>query len=184
MGEPDRQSMVRASIAEGNHAGAATLRRVDRLRKAVAPAAIRVWAFSLGLALIAILVDLTILERRTFVSLAPIVMPWPVIAAGFCLAELKVVDVHFRREAHSFSLSEFPAVLGPVPPVAARLPPGRPDRLGGRAGLVPPAAAEARLQPHELRPRGDRGPGRLPPPRVARGHARARPIGWPPSPRR
>ena len=112
MGEPDRRSMVRASIAEGNHAGAATPRRVDRLRQAAAPAAIRVWAFSLGLALIAILVDLTILERRSVVSFPPIVMPWPVIAAGFCMAELKVVDVHFRREAHSFSLSEFPAVLG------------------------------------------------------------------------
>jgi diguanylate cyclase (GGDEF)-like protein len=112
MGEPDRRSMVRASIAEGNHAGAATLRRVARLRQAVAPAAIRVWAFSLGLALLAILVDLTILEHRTVLSLTPVVMPWPVIAAGFCAAELKVVDVHFRREAHSFSLSEFPAVLG------------------------------------------------------------------------
>jgi len=112
MGEPDRRSMVRASIAEGNHAGAAIPRRVDRLRQAVAPAAIRVWAFSLGLALVAILVDLTILEHRTVLSLTPVVMPWPVIAAGFCAAELKVVDVHFRREAHSFSLSEFPAVLG------------------------------------------------------------------------
>jgi len=112
MGEPDRRPMVRASIAEGNHAGAATQRRVDRLRQAVAPAAIRVWAFSLGLALVAILVDLLILERRTVLSVTPVVMPWPVIAAGFCAAELKVVDVHFRREAHSFSLSEFPAVLG------------------------------------------------------------------------
>jgi diguanylate cyclase (GGDEF)-like protein len=71
-----------------------------------------VWAFSLGLALVAILVDLLILERRTVLSVTPVVMPWPVIAAGFCAAELKVVDVHFRREAHSFSLSEFPAVLG------------------------------------------------------------------------
>jgi diguanylate cyclase (GGDEF)-like protein len=104
--------MVRASIAEGHEAGAATARRLDRLRRAVAPAAIRVWAFSLALALVAILVDITILERRPVVSLSPLVMPWPVIAAGFCLAELKVVDVHFRREQHSFSLSEFPAVLG------------------------------------------------------------------------
>src|SRR5689334_3358553 len=39
-------------------------------------------------------------------------LPWPILAAGFCIAEMKVVSVHFRREAHSFSLSEFPAVIG------------------------------------------------------------------------
>ena len=40
-------------------------------------------------------------------------LPWPLLAAGFATAELKVVQVHFRRETHSFSLSEFPAVIGP-----------------------------------------------------------------------
>ena len=39
-------------------------------------------------------------------------VPWSVMAAAFFAAELKVVDVHFRREKHSFSLSEFPAVIG------------------------------------------------------------------------
>jgi diguanylate cyclase (GGDEF)-like protein len=112
MGEPGRPPMVRASIAEGNPAGAATGRPLDRLRRAAGPAAIRVWLFSLGLAFVAILVDITVLERQSRVSLEPLALPWPVIAAGFCLAELKVVDVHFRREQHSFSLSEFPAVLG------------------------------------------------------------------------
>ena len=38
-------------------------------------------------------------------------LPWPLLAAGFALVELKVVDVHFRRESHSFSLSEFPVVV-------------------------------------------------------------------------
>jgi diguanylate cyclase (GGDEF)-like protein len=42
----------------------------------------------------------------------PVAVPWPVIAAGFMIAELKVVQVHFRRETHAFSLSEFPAILG------------------------------------------------------------------------
>jgi hypothetical protein len=28
------------------------------------------------------------------------------------IAELKVVQVHFRRETHAFSLSEFPSVIG------------------------------------------------------------------------
>ena len=42
----------------------------------------------------------------------PVVVPWYLMAAAFFAAELKVVDVHFRREKHSFSLSEFPAVIG------------------------------------------------------------------------
>ena len=46
------------------------------------------------------------------------------MAAAFFAAELKVVDVHFRREKHSFSLSEFPAVIGLLPAVAERLLPG------------------------------------------------------------
>jgi diguanylate cyclase (GGDEF)-like protein len=41
----------------------------------------------------------------------PIIV-WPILAAAFALAELKVVEVHFRRETHAFSLSEFPAVIG------------------------------------------------------------------------
>src|SRR4029077_8536297 len=37
---------------------------------------------------------------------------WPLIAFAVAVAELRVVVVHFRRETHSFSLSEFPAVIG------------------------------------------------------------------------
>lgn len=32
-------------------------------------------------------------------------------SAGFFLTELKVVEVHFRRETHSFSLSELPGAI-------------------------------------------------------------------------
>jgi diguanylate cyclase (GGDEF)-like protein len=39
-------------------------------------------------------------------------IPWPVLAFAVAVAELRVVEVHFRRETHSFSLSEFPAVVG------------------------------------------------------------------------
>jgi diguanylate cyclase (GGDEF)-like protein len=42
----------------------------------------------------------------------PIWVAWVLITIGFCATELKVVDVHFRREKHSFSLTEFPAVIG------------------------------------------------------------------------
>ncbi|MGA8016861.1 MAG: EAL domain-containing protein, partial [Candidatus Dormiibacterota bacterium] len=38
--------------------------------------------------------------------------PWWLLAALFCVAEICVVHVQFRREAESFSLSEVPLVLG------------------------------------------------------------------------
>ena len=39
-------------------------------------------------------------------------LPWPLLAVGFAISEMKVVSVHFRRETHAFTLSEFPAVIG------------------------------------------------------------------------
>ncbi len=42
----------------------------------------------------------------------PLVLPWWVLAAGFLLAEVAVVHYDYRREAHSFSLSELPLVFG------------------------------------------------------------------------
>jgi diguanylate cyclase (GGDEF)-like protein len=83
------------------------------IRRALAaiPVTVRVWSFSTGIALCALLLYLTQL-RGLPAPAQPFDIPWPVLAIGFFLAELKVVDVHFRREKHSFSLSEFPAVLG------------------------------------------------------------------------
>jgi hypothetical protein len=42
----------------------------------------------------------------------PIQVPWPAIAILFAVGELLDVQVHFRRETHAFSLSEFPTVIG------------------------------------------------------------------------
>jgi diguanylate cyclase (GGDEF)-like protein len=39
-------------------------------------------------------------------------LPWEVLAAGFFVAEWKVIQVHFRRETHAFSMSEVPVVAG------------------------------------------------------------------------
>ena len=50
--------------------------------------------------------------RRPRGGPTPFVLPWPVVALGFFLVETKVVEVNFRRETHSLSLSEFPAVVG------------------------------------------------------------------------
>jgi diguanylate cyclase (GGDEF)-like protein len=42
----------------------------------------------------------------------PIEAPWWAIALAFAAAEVFVVDVQFRRQAHSFSLTEIPLILG------------------------------------------------------------------------
>ena len=111
MGEPDGGLPLRAigdaEMDPGGMAGG-----LDRVRAAIARPTVRVWTFSALLALIGLLLDALLLERRPVGWATPVTIPWPVIAVGFCMAELKVVDVHFRREQHSFSLSEFPAVLG------------------------------------------------------------------------
>jgi diguanylate cyclase (GGDEF)-like protein len=81
-------------------------RRLARL-----PVAARVWLFSLlltalGLAtFLAVIVGLRVEAAVTFV-------PWWALAVAFYLAEVVVVHFQFRGQAHSFSLSEIPLVLG------------------------------------------------------------------------
>jgi diguanylate cyclase (GGDEF)-like protein len=71
----------------------------------------RVWALSALLGCAAALFFLTVVNG---LALAPpaVAIPWVVFAAMFCIAEARRVHVHFRRNAHSFSLSEIPLVLG------------------------------------------------------------------------
>jgi diguanylate cyclase (GGDEF)-like protein len=85
----------------------------QRLRAALAgvPAVARVWTLTLVLTAIALAIYVFFL-RHVAAPVPPIQIAWPVIAVAFAIAELKVVEVHFRRETHSFSLSEFPAVVG------------------------------------------------------------------------
>ena len=39
-------------------------------------------------------------------------LPWPLLALAFFLFESRTVDVHFRGEAHSFSMSDIPMIVG------------------------------------------------------------------------
>ena len=78
--------------------------------RALAPAR-RVWLFTSLIAAVAALIYLGDLHNRPTPP-TNLTIAWPVIAVAFALAELKVVQVHFRRETHSFSLSEFPSVIG------------------------------------------------------------------------
>ena len=76
---------------------------------AIRPAA-RVWTQTATLAAIAAIIYVLLLKDLPRPAHA--LVGWPLLAAAFALAELKVVEVHFRRETHAFSLSEFPAVIG------------------------------------------------------------------------
>jgi diguanylate cyclase (GGDEF)-like protein len=69
-----------------------------------------IWALSAATAGMATLVLLT--TRGLPAPLHQLGIPWWAIAIGFYLAECAVVHVHFRREAHTLSLSEVPLVLG------------------------------------------------------------------------
>jgi diguanylate cyclase (GGDEF)-like protein len=71
----------------------------------------RVAMLSLGLAAITAIVYAWLLSGLGAPD-APIGIPWWVIAIGFCLVDLKVIEVHFRRESHAFSLYELPAIIG------------------------------------------------------------------------
>jgi diguanylate cyclase (GGDEF)-like protein len=75
------------------------------------PSATRVWLFTAFLTFLAGVVYVEGVAPLSPVA-SPIQVPWPLLAAGFVAAETKVILVHFRRETHSFSLSEIPAVLG------------------------------------------------------------------------
>ncbi|MGD1052846.1 MAG: GGDEF domain-containing protein, partial [Candidatus Dormibacteria bacterium] len=70
----------------------------------------RVPPLTAGLAAVAVLAAAAVarLPERP----APYAIPWWLLAGIFCVAEICVVHVQFRREAQSFSLSEIPLVMG------------------------------------------------------------------------
>ncbi|MEX2458912.1 MAG: ATP-binding protein [Actinomycetota bacterium] len=75
------------------------------------PAMRRVWLLNAALALIAGVLYATVVH-----GLAPIEfthrLPWWLVALGFAATEVLVVHLQYRREAHTFSLSEMPLVVG------------------------------------------------------------------------
>ncbi len=82
-----------------------------RSRLTAHAAAIRVGLFSLALGSAALTLYVAFVQDMTTLP-APVSVPWPLIAVAFFVTEAKVIDVHFRRESHSFSLSELPTVVG------------------------------------------------------------------------
>ena len=77
----------------------------------LASGAARVWALTGVMALVCGALFVATVPGIA-VRPAPLSIPWWVLAVGFYLAETNVVHLEFRRQAHTFSLSEIPLVLG------------------------------------------------------------------------
>lgn len=89
-------------------------RVVRELRAAIrrpAPGTRRVWSLNILLTLIAIPLVTGPISSLPALD-APIDLPWWVVALAYGVAEVLVVHLQFRRDTHSFSLSEIPLVVG------------------------------------------------------------------------
>ncbi len=74
------------------------------------PSSWRVWALTASIAAAAVGIAWSF--RDTAPLVAPVSVPWWALAAGFFAAEIAVVHLRFRADAHSFSLSEIAFVVG------------------------------------------------------------------------
>ena len=70
-----------------------------------------VWLLSAILTVAAVAVYLFGVGRLPALA-APLTVDWWIVAAGFATAEVMVVHLRFRRDTHSFSLSEIPLIVG------------------------------------------------------------------------
>ncbi|MEP7158453.1 MAG: EAL domain-containing protein [Chloroflexota bacterium] len=79
----------------------------------LAPGAARIWALTASMALVASTLFVTV-ALGIEPHFPPVTIPWWALAIAFYLAETNVVHLEFRRQAHTFSLSEIPLVIGLV----------------------------------------------------------------------
>lgn len=116
-----RQLLVRQLLVHGGVAITGTRRR----RRAASAPPVRVWVLTAAIALVALTLHLYALPRASILTVSLPQASWA-LAALFAIVEIAVVHFHFRRQAHSWSMSEVPLVLGlaflgPGELVAARL---------------------------------------------------------------
>ncbi len=72
-----------------------------------------VWLVALlGIAAGMAVIPVTVVAQLLDSVRAPIGLPWWLLAVAFATAEFGVVHLKFRRDAHSFSMSEIPLVAG------------------------------------------------------------------------
>ena len=71
----------------------------------------RVWAFTAVLALVGTALYAVGVRRVARLD-APLSIDWWLVALAYAVAEVLVVHLQFRRDTHSFSLSEIPLLIG------------------------------------------------------------------------
>ncbi len=111
MTETDPHSATLPSVDASGERARSALGPGQSIVQRIPPPA-RIAAFSLVLIGTAVVMYTAVLAAQPQPALPSIPVPWWLVAAGFALAEVRTVDVHFRREKHSYSLSEVPAVMG------------------------------------------------------------------------
>jgi diguanylate cyclase (GGDEF)-like protein len=72
--------------------------------------AVRVRLFTALIAITAVAVYLAVVRDLSGLPVR-FTVPWPLAALAFYLGETRVVEVHFLRERHAFSLSELPGIF-------------------------------------------------------------------------
>ncbi len=70
----------------------------------------RVWLLTLTVAVVGLVLTLAVRDLSPLET--PIRIAWPVLIPFVYLAEVTVVHLQFRKDAHSFSMSEIPIVVG------------------------------------------------------------------------
>src|SRR5436305_1295953 len=70
-----------------------------------------VWALNAAIVALAVTLHATVGHHINVLDRA-FSIPWYILAIAFGLAEVHVVHLRFRSEAHSFSLNEIPLILG------------------------------------------------------------------------
>jgi diguanylate cyclase (GGDEF)-like protein len=93
----------------------------------------RVWILTVAIAAAAVVLYLTLVLGLNPLR-SPVRVPWWLLAAMFYVAEVSVVHFRFRQDAHSFSMSEIPLVLGLFFAAPAALVPAQ--LLGVAAALI------------------------------------------------
>ena len=107
MATASHEKMPQTSLASSAH-GRRPWR--DALRS-IAPPSVRVRAFTVLIGALAVGIYLVAVRGLSPLP-TPFSIPWPLAALAFYLGETNVVEVHFLRERHSFSLSELPGIVG------------------------------------------------------------------------
>ena len=87
------------------------LRRIVASQLSGLRGAQRVWLLTCAMLLIGIAATTMVIYGRAAL-VAPVTLPLWLLTILFYLVEVRVVHLQFQREAHSFSLSELPLVLG------------------------------------------------------------------------